>query len=58
MVDNDPIVYIVEDDPAARDSVAAFVSTMGLACRTFASAEEFLEHTMPTGPAARSSICV
>jgi FixJ family two-component response regulator len=37
-----PTVYVVDDDPAARDSVAAMVSSKGLAVATFESAEEFL----------------
>lgn len=36
-------VYIVDDDPDARDSVQALVSSMGIRAESFASAEEFLE---------------
>ena len=35
-------VFIVEDDPAALDSVATLVETLGFATERFASAEEFL----------------
>ena len=42
-VDLDTIVYIVDDDPAARQSVAALVQSRGMPTREFASAEEFLE---------------
>ena len=35
-------IYIVDDDPAARKSVAMLVETMGIATETFASGEEFL----------------
>ena len=35
-------VFIVDDDPAARESVAALVASHGLQTRTFASAAEFL----------------
>jgi two-component system response regulator FixJ len=35
-------VYVVDDDPAARESVAALVKSKGLRARTFASAEDFL----------------
>ena len=38
----EPLVTIVDDDPAARDSVAALVKSKGLGARMFASAEEFL----------------
>ena len=37
-----PTVFVVDDDPAARDSVAALVSSKGLAVECFESAEEFL----------------
>ncbi len=33
---------VVDDDPAARDSVAALVKSKGVVAHTFASAEEFL----------------
>lgn len=36
------IVYIIDDDPAARESVAALMSSRGLRAETFGSAEEFL----------------
>lgn len=38
----DSTVYIVDDDPAVRESVAALVDTLGVRCQTFASAEDFL----------------
>jgi two-component system, LuxR family, response regulator FixJ len=37
-------VFIVDDDPAARESVAAVVESRGLHVRQFESAEEFLKH--------------
>jgi two-component system, LuxR family, response regulator FixJ len=42
-LDNDRLVYIVDDDASARGSVAALVQSMGVRATTFASAEEFLE---------------
>ena len=38
----EPIVSIVDDDPAARDSVAALVRSKGVNVETFTSAEEYL----------------
>ena len=35
-------VFIVDDDPAARESVAALVGSHGATTKTFASAAEFL----------------
>lgn len=43
-------VFIVDDDPAARDSVAALVRSKGLPVSTFGSAEEFLEAYDPSRP--------
>lgn len=40
---NDATVFIVDDDPAARESVAAVVESRGLSVRQFDSAEAFLE---------------
>jgi FixJ family two-component response regulator len=41
-MENSMTVFITDDDPAARDSVAALVRSKGLAVKTFSSAEEFL----------------
>ncbi len=43
--DSDPedILYIVDDDPAARKSMAALAASMKIKCESFASAEELLE---------------
>lgn len=40
---HDAIVYVVDDDPAALEAVAVLVGQMPLPCRTYASAEAFLE---------------
>ena len=39
-----PTVFVVDDEPAACNSVAALVSSMSMDCRSFFSAEQFLEH--------------
>jgi FixJ family two-component response regulator len=44
---NDPVVYVVDDDPAARNSVAALIKSRGLAVETYPSAEEFLDRYDP-----------
>ncbi|MDX1946702.1 MAG: response regulator [Pirellulaceae bacterium] len=41
-MDSNAIVFVVDDDAAARESVMALVSLKGLATKGFASAEEFL----------------
>lgn len=42
-----PTVYIVDDDPGVRDSLAAFLSTNDLRADTYASAEAFLDTFSP-----------
>lgn len=46
-MDSEPVVYVIDDDRAARESVCALVRSMGFAARPFASAEEFLEQLTP-----------
>ncbi|MDX1965070.1 MAG: response regulator [Pirellulales bacterium] len=41
------MVYVVDDDPAARQSVAALAQSHGLPVQTFNSAEDFLAHYQP-----------
>jgi two-component system, LuxR family, response regulator FixJ len=47
-----PIVHVVDDDEAVRDSIAMLLDTEGIANRAYASAEEFLtkhadDHAVP-----------
>jgi RNA polymerase sigma factor (sigma-70 family) len=46
----EPIVFIVDDDEAYRDSVCELVSSVGLATQTFSSALAFLEVFDPQRP--------
>lgn len=41
-MESNPVVFVVDDDPAARNSVAALIQSRGLPVQTYASAEEFL----------------
>lgn len=43
MANDEPTVWIVDDDEQARRSVSALVRSMGLGAEAFASAEEFLD---------------
>lgn len=38
-----PVVYIVDDDPDVRDSLEWLVKSVGIECRTYATAREFLD---------------
>jgi DNA-binding NtrC family response regulator len=42
MVDTGALVYVVDDDPFARDGLADLIRSAGLTAQTFASGEEFL----------------
>jgi FixJ family two-component response regulator len=45
-----PVVCIVDDDPAARDALAALIPARGWRAATFASAREFLASPRAAGP--------
>ena len=42
MASSGPTVFVVDDEPDARDSVAALSLSLGLDCQVYASAEAFL----------------
>src|SRR5690242_4906377 len=50
MTESEPVVYVVEDDDASRSLVRALTQSMGVACRAFGSAQEFLERYDPRQP--------
>src|ERR1700719_3783009 len=50
MAEQDPIVYIVDDDVAVRNAIDNLVRSVGLKARTFASADEFLSAKLPSVP--------
>jgi len=51
MSDPKSIVFVVDDDPLVRDSVADLLATAGLAAQTFGSAAEFIQAKRPDIPA-------
>jgi len=50
MSDTGALVYVVDDDPSAREGVAALIRSAGLMAKTFASGEEFLAAPRPKVP--------
>lgn len=44
---NDPLVYVIDDDEAVRDSLSMLLGSVGLACETFETAFDFLESYDP-----------
>jgi DNA-binding NtrC family response regulator len=50
MSDTGALVYVVDDDPSAREGVAGLIRSAGLKARTFVSAQEFLATPRPDVP--------
>jgi DNA-binding NtrC family response regulator len=50
MSDTGALVYVVDDDPSAREGVAGLIRSAGLKARSFASAQEFLATPRPEIP--------
>src|SRR6202011_5583823 len=50
MAEQDPIVYIVDDDPGVRNAMDNLIRSVGLKARTFVSADEFLRAKLPSAP--------
>ena len=47
----EPIVFVVDDDPAVREALESLIASVGLRVTTFGSAKEFLDHRRPEAPA-------
>ena len=50
MSDSGALVYVVDDDPSAREGVARLIRSAGLMTKTFGSGEEFLATQRPKIP--------
>lgn len=50
-MEQDPIVFIVDDDESVRKSLARLITSVGLKVETFSSAIEFLKRDPYDGPA-------
>jgi FixJ family two-component response regulator len=50
MADPEPIVFVVDDDSAARSAVENILQSVGLRAIIFGSAAEFLEHPVVNAP--------
>jgi len=46
-----PVVLVVDDDTAVRESLDSLIRSLGLRVETFSSAQEFLRHELPDVPA-------
>jgi FixJ family two-component response regulator len=50
MHENNPVVYVVDDDPSIRDALDSLIRSVGFRAQTFASAQDFLKSTRPDAP--------
>jgi FixJ family two-component response regulator len=48
--DQQPIVFVIDDDASLRDGLSRLFRSVGLEAETFASAPDFLRHKLPDGP--------
>src|ERR1035438_8881745 len=51
MAGEEPVVYVVDDDAAARAAIQSLLHSVGLRAETFGSAQEFLANYSPDAPA-------
>ena len=51
MTDDNPVIFIIDDDPSMRATLADVMRSVGLEVRTFTSAQEFLGGDVPDAPA-------
>jgi FixJ family two-component response regulator len=50
MHENTPVVFVVDDDRSARESLSDLIRSAGLNVQTFASAQVFLTSRRPAAP--------
>ena len=50
MSDEQPIVFVIDDDQSVREALQGLIRTVGLDVRTFASTADFLEADRPDKP--------
>lgn len=51
MKEQEPIVFVIDDDRMIREGLQSLIKSVGLRVETFASAQEFLEAKRPDAPA-------
>src|ERR1041385_2928415 len=53
MPESRPLILVIDDDPALRESVGRLLRSVGLDARLFASVSDFLQSDRPHGPTCR-----
>lgn len=50
MIDSNPVVFVIDDDPSVRDALDSLIRSVALNVQSFASTEEFLLTKRPEAP--------
>jgi len=50
MSEEQPIVFVIDDDPSVRDAVTDLLQSVGVEVKAFRSAQEFLQSKRPDAP--------
>jgi FixJ family two-component response regulator len=50
MIEDDPTVFVIDDDASVRDAITGVAKSVGLHAETFASTQDFLRGWRSTGP--------
>ena len=50
MSEEQPVVFVIDDDPSVRDALAGLLRSVGLAAQSFESTQEFLQSARPDAP--------
>lgn len=50
MTEGDPVVFVIDDDPAIREALTSLIRSAGLRVKVFESAEAFLASEPPDAP--------
>jgi FixJ family two-component response regulator len=50
LIDEQPVIFIVDDDPSMRATLSDVMRSVGVAVQTFGSAQDFLRSKLPDAP--------
>src|SRR5207244_8460439 len=50
MSEEQPIVFVIDDDPSVRDAITDLLQSVGVEVKAFRSAQEFLQSKRPDAP--------
>ena len=50
MIESNPVVFVIDDDPSVRDALDSLIRSVALNVQSFASTEEFLQTKRPEAP--------